>query len=285
MPRGLLIRGGEVVTVERRWRADVQVAPKYRGALGAAVAVADGVAYVCTHHGTVAAFKASERLWAHRYASGAPGFAYNDPVVVGDRLIVAPSDATHVTALDVATGKPVWTWKPPPLKGSVAYIAGVTDDAVVLAGREVVAIGLQTGKPLWKPVALRGMVYGRGFVGEKWVHLSTRRETAAIERIDVATGARGSTLRFDVKRLGNLLSLDGRLFAAGEDELMCFTTLERESARPASAVDRAFVAAQIETGDRRERALRHLEAARVNVVYKERVERSDKVARALRAND
>ena len=341
----------ELESGECRWRAAVQADRTFQGALGAAIAVADGVAYVCTHRGTVAAFKQGKRIWSHQYASGAPGFAYNDPIVAGDLLIIAPRDASHVTALDRATGKPAWMWKPPETRGSIAYVAGLTDEAVVLAGREVVAISLKSGKALWKPVSLQGWPYGRGFVGAKYVFLPTWGKKATIERLDIKTGARGKTIRFDVPRLGNLLWLDGRLFAAGEDELMCFTTLQREAARPVSALDRALVAAlheggaeavkrfapllrakprspycevkwfamhhilrlaraeknpkllssaglfatepetkaqvavvaaQIETGEARERALRQLETARVDVVYKGRVTRSDEVARALR---
>ena len=343
----------DVDTGECRWRADVQARPNIVGAVGAAVAVADGVVYVCTHVGTVAAFKDGERLWSAQYGTGSPGFAYNDPVVAGDLLLVAPRNATHLTAYERATGKPAWTWKPPELKGSIAYIAGVTDEAVVMAGRDVVALRLDSGEPLWKPVPVEGESYGRGFVGQTHVFLPTKGERATIERFEIRTGARGPALTFQVEQLGNLLVVDGRLLVAGEDELLCFTTLQREQARPASLLDRALVAAlhedgaaaakqfaallqaeedpyrrlaglalrhllrlaraeknakllavarklapnatlkaqvevvaaQIETGAARERALSHLATARLDVIFDDKIVRSDAVARALRSGD
>ena len=54
---------------------------------------------------------------------------------------------------------------------------------------------------------------------------------------------------------------------------------------PETKAQVAIVAAQIETGQARERALQYLEAARVEVVYDGRVQRSDKVAGILRGGD
>ena len=344
----------DLATGECRWRVPVQAELTVRGAVGAAVAFADGVAYVCTHGGTVAAIKDGKRIWSQSYQMGGPGFAYNDPIVVGDRLIVAPSDGSQVTAFDRATGQPRWRWKPPQNKGDIAYIAGATSRVLLMAGRHVVAIDMKSGETLWGPMPLRGAAYGRGFVGQTCVYVPTRGANATIERFAIESGARGATLRFDVMRLGNLLWLDDRLFVAAENEVMCFSTLEREVARPSSALDRALVAAlhesgeaamkrfsaamrasprgsrmevrwlalhhglrlaraeknpsllkivaawatepetraqvalvtaELSTAEARERALKHLETAAVEVVYKGRVVRSDKVARILRGED
>ncbi|MEM8884495.1 MAG: PQQ-binding-like beta-propeller repeat protein [Planctomycetota bacterium] len=231
-----------VSTGEVAWRASLDEVGPWKGPRGASVAVADGVAYCCTESGVVAAVRDGEVLWRQRFDSTKPGFAFNDPVIVGRRVVVAPRSGARVAAYDRTKGSVLWTWTPPAPPGRLAYIAGATQDTVVLAGSCVAALDLESGKPRWGPRRLPGTPYGRGFVGRRQVFVPTKGERATIERFDLETGASGKPLRFELSRLGNLLWMDGRLIVSNEDEVMCFTTLERERTRPNSPLDQAIVA-------------------------------------------
>ena len=182
-------------------------------------------------------------LWTHRYKRLVPGFAYNDPVVVDGKVIVAAADAKDVVALDARTGAVAWTYR---TRGVVAYVVGVSQGAVVLAGTKAVALELESGRVRWGPHKLGDLPYGRGFVGATYAHVPVRG--ARIERFELRTGKRARALEFQVKRLGNLLHVGGRLLVADGERIMCFTTAKAELARlggkdPSRLLDRALVSA------------------------------------------
>ncbi|MHC4548003.1 MAG: outer membrane protein assembly factor BamB family protein [Planctomycetota bacterium] len=244
------VRNGRV-----RFRTPLHYADEMRKLVprGAALAVAGGVVYVVTHAGVVAAVDAlppGRVRWIHRYQrnyvkSGASrrghqrgliqqGFAYNEPVVAGGKVIVMAADAAEIVAFDAETGRLAWKASKRALGRGVAQIAGVSGGTVLLAGDKVLALDLARGETAWGPVPLQGWPHGRGFVGRKYVYLPTKHENARrsyVERFDLADGARAPSLQFDVEKLGNLVCADGRLLAANGDEVMCFTTLAAELAR------------------------------------------------------
>ena len=235
---------------------------------GASVAVAGGVVYVVTHAGIVAAVDAmppGRVRWIRRYRRNyrrpkgrrergriEPGFAYNDPLVAGGRVIVMATDAAEVVALDAETGRIAWT-RSRQAPGNLAHIVGAANGVLVLAGEQVVALDLARGERVWGPERLKGWPRGRGFVGARFAYLPTRHENARrslVERFDLATGTRAPPLQFDVPQLGNLVVSDGRLVAANDEEVMCFTTqaaeLDRVDARIAK--DGATSALLLERG-------------------------------------
>jgi len=215
-----------------------------------------------------------------------PGFAFHDPIVVGDRVLVAAPGAKGVTCVH-RDGKVLWTYLPHRL-GGLYHIAGVSGDVVVLAGSRAVGLDLATGKLKWGPVPLlSGEPFGRGFVATRHAYLPTRsKQGAFIERIRIADGHVVRPLRFDVRKLGNLLSHEGRLLVANADEVMCFSTAERELIRTWDPLERARLlrlagrpkqAAQafVATGDQRlavsellEMARRHRDRAYVDLARK-----------------
>jgi outer membrane protein assembly factor BamB len=222
---------------------------------GASVAVAGGVVYVVTHAGIVAAVDAlppGRVHWIRRYrrkfsSSKSPqgqrrgrieqGFAYNDPLVSGGKVIVMAADAEELVALDAETGHIAWT-RPKKVLGSVAHIVGVVDGVLVLAGNQVLALDLARGEEIWGPEPLHGWPRGRGLVGARYAYLPTHHEGANrsyLERFDLNDGTRAPNLEFEVRTLGNLVISEGRLVAANDKEVMCFTTraaeLERIDAR------------------------------------------------------
>ncbi len=215
---------------------------------GAAVATAGGTVYALTQAGVVAAVDAlppGRVRWITRYArnylapqarSGRAGsikeaFAFNAPIVAEGKVIVAPADGAEVLALDTETGRVVWSIPKRALL-MASYVLGVKDGLLFLAGEKVFAIDVTKGEIVWS-AGLSAFRYGRGFVGERYVHVPGYHENASrslVERFELRTGRPADPIVFDVARLGNLLSLDGRLIVANGKEIMCFTSYEAEVA-------------------------------------------------------
>jgi outer membrane protein assembly factor BamB/tetratricopeptide (TPR) repeat protein len=226
---------------------------------GAALALAGGTVFAATQAGVVAAVDAlppGQVKWITRYDRDFEGvqggrrgfraghikqtFAFGDPVVAEGKVVVAPADADEVLALDTETGRVVWTI-PKQAVSLAAYIVGAKDGVLYLGGDKVYAIDLAKGEILWQ-TPLDASCFGRGFVGERYLHIPTQLRNAnrsEVERFDLRTGKPASPIPFDVKNLGNLLSFDGRLVAANGREIMCFTTYEAEVARVDAALNRA----------------------------------------------
>jgi len=217
---------------------------------GASIAAGDGAVFVVTQVGVVAAVDAQPpgRLrWLRRYQRETrvrdragkktttiqQTFAYQDPLVTDGKLIVAATDAQELLALGTRTGRTVWA-HPRASLGRVYHVAGLSAGRLVLAGRDVLALDVRTGDKVWGPAPLADEPYGRGLVGSRYVHVPTRMQAhprSFIERFELASGKRAAALVFDVGRLGNLLSVEGRLIAANHDSVMCFSTYAAELAR------------------------------------------------------
>ena len=227
---------------------------------GAAVALAGGTVYAVTQAGVVAAVDAlppGRVRWITRYArsyeAGQAGrggfragsikenFAFNDPVVAEGKVIVAPADAAELVALDAESGRVAWSI-PRRALNHFSCIVGVRDGLLFLAGDKVCAIDVTKGEIVWTTnLADAGAPCGRGFVGERYVHLPMHHQNTrkcTVERLELKSGRPAAALEFDVERLGNLLSIDGRLLAANGKEIMCFTTYEAELARVDAALAR-----------------------------------------------
>ncbi len=219
---------------------------------GAALAVAGGVVYALTGAGVVAAVDAlapGRIKWIRRYprsieSGGAGGrvptlrqrLAYNDPIVAGGLVLCAPVDGKSFFAIDADTGRLVWEMPLSRETGTVQHVLGVGGGALVLAGSDsVVAVEVATGKRRWGPHLLQDVsAFGRGFLGPRYAYVPTRlprMNSTRIQRYEIATGAMAPPLRFDVERLGNLLSVGGRLIVANDEEILCFSTPEAERGR------------------------------------------------------
>jgi len=262
--RGLSLWAVDAATGQVRFRTQLHYADEVQKLVprGAAIAVAGGVVYAVTECGVVAAVDAlppGRVRWIARYDRNYekgvtrrrqgfvrgivnPGFAFNDPIVAGGKVIVAATDAQEIVALDAESGRLAWSVPKKALPG-IQYVVGATDAVVpgegsrgvlVLAGDKVLALDLAKGDRLWGPRALEGWPGGRGFLGDRYAYIPTKAENAPrsfLERFDLVTGGKAESLVFDVAQLGNVVSIDGRLIASNGAEVMCFTTYEAEVAR------------------------------------------------------
>jgi len=217
---------------------------------GSALAVAGGVVYAVTGSGVVAAIDAlapGRIKWIRRYPrsveSGGSGgrtgairqrLAYNDPIVTGGLVVCAPVDGKSFFALDAETGRKAWEMPLSGQTGVVQHVLGVSGGALVLAGTDIVAVDVATGKKRWGPHMLQDVTaFGRGFLGPRYAYVPTRlprMNSSRIQRYDLATGEVAPAMVFEVERLGNLLSVGGRLIVANDEEILCFSSVEAEIA-------------------------------------------------------
>ncbi|MGQ0614010.1 MAG: outer membrane protein assembly factor BamB family protein [Planctomycetaceae bacterium] len=245
----------------------------------ASIALSGGLIFVTSGAGVLAAVEARPpgRLrWIRRYARGTAGrrraagpvtqgFALNEPVVAGGRVLLAPADGTEILAVRVEDG--TLAWSRPAGRDRAYHILGAARGHLLMAGESVLSIEIATGKVAWQQT-LPDKPYGRGFLGETEAYvpgLSARQQGARIHCFDLATGKVERTIHFRVPRLGNLVNAGGRLIAVGEDWIHCFTSADAERARidarlaaagetPDLLLERALVSLTSEAPDARDLA-------------------------------
>ncbi|MDH3591105.1 MAG: PQQ-binding-like beta-propeller repeat protein, partial [Planctomycetota bacterium] len=261
--------------------------------IGAALALGGGTVYAMTNAGVVAAVDAlppGRVRWIRRYSRNITGgrrpvrrrrgggttashtgmgFGHNEPIVTNGRVICAPADSEFVFALDALTGKELWSKRrgvPGASIGRPWHIVGVGDGVLVLAGEQICGVDVMSGDLLWIK-SCKGNPYGRGFVGEKYAYVPVQLppDRSAILRYDLRVGTVADPLIFDVAALGNIVFVGGRLIAATEETVMCFTTADVELARLKNVtvrdrIERAHVALAQEP-KRRDRARDSFRAA------------------------
>ncbi|MGL4513886.1 MAG: PQQ-binding-like beta-propeller repeat protein [Lacipirellulaceae bacterium] len=160
------------------------------------VALGDDAVFVATDLGAVAAIDAQtgRPRWITRYARTPIDSGYTPPTernavapqLAGDRVLVAPTDAEDVLALDAATGRVVWRLPRGVAKGA---FVGVSRGVAVIAGRSVQGIDVATGQrryswPESQHAGLRGA--GTPIVVGPEVFWPTRDRVYVL---DAATGA------------------------------------------------------------------------------------------------
>ena len=211
-----------------------------------AMAEDDGVAYISTNLGMIAALRVEdgEPLWLRTYPRSMPGGAAagvisgsrppNPCVVSRSQVIAAPDDSTEIIALDAATGVKQWS-TPRPAPGT--RILAVDDDKVLLSGERLWAISKAQGvldEP-WGGDPAGGA--GQGVVAGDLVFGPTVGDILLVDR---ATGrSTGRTLPLPAAGGANLVvcKFDGDEFilAAGRDRLTAYRRTNAAAADATSA--------------------------------------------------
>jgi hypothetical protein len=134
-------------------------------------------------------------------------------------LIVAPSDAPAVFALDATTGKLLW--KNDDLE-DVLHLLGVADNNLIVSGKQLHAIDVRSGAPrfVWPEsphAGIRGM--GRGVIAGNEIFWPTRD---TIYVLNAVTGQR-TRAPIDIRHISqtgaNLTAAHGHLLIAGPNTL------------------------------------------------------------------
>ncbi|MBM4023436.1 MAG: hypothetical protein FJ284_14590, partial [Planctomycetes bacterium] len=207
---------------------------------GLTPALAEGVLVCPIGAGSVVAIDVATRslLWAHAYPQPEPprprgGFRNEPPadrsspiqtgepapVIVGDRVIVAPFDTELVICLGLQDGSPVW--QRPRARG--LSIAGATDGRLLLVGGDgVEAVDLKTGRRLWHtPFGDNARPSGRGIVTPSGLLVPC--DTPAVIELALADGAvTGRSAACGGGIPGNLVAHRGELISRGIDSLDVF---------------------------------------------------------------
>ncbi len=204
------------------------------------LSLAEGVLYLNTNFGVVAAVRASDGQvqWATRYppaAADAPDFELTrrapgrdlTPCLIYKGLVLtAPADCDRVFALDATNGRKVWD-TPPGTAGDIQYLLGVGSGNLLASGSRLVWIDVQTGGikarfPAQTDGALRGC--GRGILAGSHVYWPTRDRIYVFDQ----RGPQQTRQPIDLAPLGltggNLVISRDVLLIAAAGQLSAFNT-------------------------------------------------------------
>ncbi|MCZ6684300.1 MAG: PQQ-binding-like beta-propeller repeat protein, partial [Planctomycetota bacterium] len=149
-------------------------------------------------------------LWAY---SQPDEWLASPPVVVGGLVLLAPHDSEELLAFDRTTGELRWQFD----RNRHRYIVGANDRVVVVAGRKVTAVDLETGKAAWsfddhRPTGRPALSGDRVLVPTKEGLLALSAENGK----PVGDAARSKSV------LGNLLVADGALYSISVHDISKF---------------------------------------------------------------
>jgi outer membrane protein assembly factor BamB len=239
----------DAVTGLRQWSqliayTDVEIdKDAYRRYWTAQVGVGNGVLVCPTTVGLIVGVDRTDHslLWAQRYSTAAvkrstrsrsnsnqvqrtelnSRWTPSAPVIVGNRVVYAPSEDQAVLCLDLHSGSILWR-KP---RGNSLCMTGVYDGRVLLVGKEsITALSLDNGTTRWTrtiPTEL-GPPSGQGIVVGNELYLPFQDGT--LWRVDLTAGeVVAKSKRPDGERpLGNLLMYQGMMLSQGPFGLESF---------------------------------------------------------------
>jgi outer membrane protein assembly factor BamB len=188
------------------------------------VAIAEGMAFVSTNAGVVAAFEAESgsAVWAYQYVSKvnrAVSSRYGSVIQITDqpsvnpiivargKVIALPADSSKVLMLSVADGK---LSARSPDRQRHRDLSAIDSDRVLLSGPGMIVLSTATGEELHHSGNLD--IVGRPAVSDRSVLASGQGELIRMNLKDYSRTARVFTNSDCL--LGNLLCVDGKLIAA-----------------------------------------------------------------------
>jgi outer membrane protein assembly factor BamB len=199
------------------------------------LALVDDRIYFNTNLGLVAALDVDDGriCWLHRYerlrgspfAAGLPGPLHLDrdpsPCMYHDGiLIVAPSDAPTIFALDADTGRPIWATDN---LSDGLHLLGVVEQNLIIGGNRLGALDVRSGSvrfvwPESEHAGIRGM--GRGIVAGHEVFWPTRNEIYVLHAVTGEPTRSPISLASISDSGANLAAAHGHLIVAGYNKLI-----------------------------------------------------------------
>ena len=198
-------------------------------------ALRDGVVYVCSNLGTVAAVSAHTgavewlRLYARdggqdatgvgRYARDIRPWQFNPAIVTENRVVILPMDASAVLIYARAGGEPLRAIAKDAIDRP-ATLFGVRGDVLCLAGERVACVDLLTGDLTWSvPMPEDSSLFGRGAWVDGRLLVPTHGTLATYQVGD----GNLSTVNWDTEgEGGNLLALPDQVLVAGVGRLSAY---------------------------------------------------------------
>ncbi len=212
--------------------------------------VAENTVFCSTEMGAIAALNTTDgRIrWVVTYESEAIENTsdFSDPERIGltpcvfhDGVIfAAPSDSQDVLAINADTGVVQWSTRIRKDQDRIVHLLGVTDDRVILCGRQVWGLDRQTGRVAYPriPRINSPPSTGRGLIAGHVVYRPTHE---TIERLDTRTGrpvGQPIALRQRGGRGGNLTIAGDILLVAESLRLVAYANVGRIKAEAENAV-------------------------------------------------
>ncbi len=242
----------DAATGELRWRSNVCSGflemnlfnNPTRESVGTPVTVWHDTVLYCTNMGVIAAVdaRAGRIRWLKRYRQYPIGptrdihaermqrsWANNPILVQGGSMFVAPTDSPYLYALDVQTGKELWTRirnqydQRDPVLEQERFLLGVNVDSLFVSGAGVVALDLANGRKRWswRPEP-NDHIMGRGGVTREAIYVPTKTR---LQRLTHA-GAEKVSWKWTERDPGNLLIADSVLLVTGPRHLTAFFSIE-----------------------------------------------------------
>jgi outer membrane protein assembly factor BamB len=206
------------------------------GALPASVAVSDGLAYVQTNIGAVAALEpaSGEIVWLARYAShpsvamkrivdGGHRFRPGPPRVLGGTVCVAAADAPALIGFDAADGRERWRIT----RGGLEHVVGVSRGRLVVAGGgRALSLDPQSGRAVWRADLGGARLRGAGVAADSSIVLPAADRFVVLDATTGERDPRPHRYAAGQAWAGNLLVVGGDVLSATRSGLVCFAGLE-----------------------------------------------------------
>ena len=270
---------------------------------GVPVTVVNGSVYALTNLGAVAVLNAAtgevrwirvyDRLKAQpnpfnggEFLQIADLWAPNPPLVVENRLLIAPEDADTLYAYDIQTGARIWEHSrrvdsQDSGERGLRYILGVVNGVVAVSGNDIRLLKVKNGKRIAESYTPETRIVGRGTVTPSGVLVSTEK---GLLQIDIAQSpGGGDNYTVSAPRLqewadgaveaGHVFSIGGLLYTISHTHLNAYFIWEEMEAqlRARLAQNAADKTAHVELADiyasleRYDDALTEWDAARKNL--------------------
>lgn len=156
--------------------------------------------------------------------------------IVGNQMILMPRDSDQVICLDVHTGTQLWNRPRDQLK----YVAGFTNDSVVLAGpTELISLRRTDGKLIWQHVLDNISIAGQPAATDRLIYLPA--DDGQLIVLSLTTGRKLLQQQVSDSRPGNLISVDGQLLAQSNLSITSWTAAPTVETRPLASIQEALL--------------------------------------------
>lgn len=167
------------------------------------------------------------------------------PRIHTNRVYLTPRDCDRLICLDLDSGKQIWSQP----RGFMRQLAVVTDDRLVLIGRRHVECrDAATGKQIWKYQFESEKVCGRAINNGAVIQVPTSEPSFVT--FDIATGRRLLTQSIPNGLLGNVVSMNDRLYSQTMSGVTAYQMPSANQASPVAKASRLLLSANVEEAEK-----------------------------------
>lgn len=166
------------------------------------------------------------------------------PRIHAGRVYLTPRDCDRLICLDLESGKQIWSQP----RGSMRQLVAVTDDTLVLTGqRHVECRAADTGKRIWKHEFESEKVCGRAISNGSVIQVPTSVST--LVTLDINTGRRLLSQPVSAGLLGNMVSINDRLYSQTMSGINAYQSPSAPDASPLIDANRLLLAGKVKEAE------------------------------------